>query len=78
MDVSKNHRAFMLQRRTRCLFIGRRAVDLNYLLYRQQVERSMAAAASSEAARKTHEEMARKYEQRIEQLTAEAFSIPSA
>ena len=52
-------------------------MDINYLLYRQQVERSMAAAASNLAARKIHEEMARKYEQRIEQLTAEAFSIPS-
>lgn len=52
-------------------------MDLNYLLYRQQVERSMAAAATSEAARKTHEEMAKSYEQRIEQLTAEAFSIPA-
>lgn len=57
--------------------VGRRAVDINYLLYRQQVERSMAAAASNEAARKIHEEMARKYEQRIEQLTADVFSIPS-
>lgn len=53
-------------------------MDINYLLYRQQVERSMAAAARNEAARRIHEEMAKKYEQRIEQLTAEAFSIPSA
>ena len=53
-------------------------MDLNYLLYRQQVERSMAATASNEAARKTHEELAKKYEEQIEQLTAEAFTIPSA
>ena len=63
---------------TQCLADGRRAVDLNYLLYRQQVERSMAATASNEAARKTHEELAKKYEEQIEQLTAEAFTIPSA
>lgn len=53
-------------------------MDLNYLLYRQQVERSMAAAASTEAVRKTHEELAKKYEEQIEQLTAEEFTIPSA
>lgn len=53
-------------------------MDLNYLLYRQQVERSMAAAASTDAVRKTHEELARQYEKQIERLTDEAFSIPSA
>lgn len=52
-------------------------MDLNYLLYRQQVERSMAATAPTEAARNAHAELARKYEEQIEQLTDEAFSIPS-
>jgi hypothetical protein len=50
-------------------------VDLNYLLHRQQVERSLAQAASSEAAREVHQELARKYEQQIEQLTGGHFTI---
>ena len=57
--------------------MGEGRLDLNYLLYRQQVERSRAAAAATEVARETHEELARKYEEQIEQLTGEAFSIPS-
>lgn len=48
-------------------------MDLNYLLRRQQVERSRAEAAASEAARKAHEELARKYEQEIEARTGSAF-----
>jgi hypothetical protein len=40
-------------------------MDLNYLLYRQQVERSMAASADSDAARKAHETLAGEYEHRI-------------
>jgi hypothetical protein len=44
-------------------------VDLNYLFHRQQVERSRAKAAASEAARKIHEELAREYEHQIEQLS---------
>jgi hypothetical protein len=40
-------------------------VDLNYLFHRQQVERSLAEAASSEAARKIHLELAEEYERRI-------------
>jgi len=40
-------------------------MDLNYLFYRQQVERSMAAAAGSPAARKIHEQLATRYEARI-------------
>lgn len=51
-------------------------MDLNYLLHRQQVERTRADAATSEAARQAHEELARKYEQEIEALTGEAFSFP--
>lgn len=40
-------------------------MDLNYLYYRQQIERSRAAAAQSEAARQVHKELAVAYEKRI-------------
>ena len=40
-------------------------MDLNYLFYRQQIERSMAEAAGSPAARKIHEQLATSYEARI-------------
>ena len=50
-------------------------MDLNYLFHRQQVERSRAEGAPSEAARKAHEELARKYEEQIEALTGDAFSV---
>jgi hypothetical protein len=40
-------------------------MDLNYLFHRQQVERSLAQAAASEAARKIHEELAEEYERQI-------------
>ena len=40
-------------------------MDLNYLFHRQQVERSLAQAASSEAARRIHEELAEEYERQI-------------
>ena len=43
-------------------------MDLNYLLLRQQVERSRAKSAESEAARKIHEELAKQYERQIEQF----------
>jgi hypothetical protein len=42
-------------------------MDLNYVFLRQQVERTLAKAAESDAARKAHEEMARAYELAIEQ-----------
>lgn len=45
------------------------ATDLNYLFFRQQVERSMAESTATEAARKVHEALARIYEEQIEQLT---------
>jgi hypothetical protein len=51
-------------------------MDLNYLLHRQQVERSRAETASTEAARKAHEELARQYEGQIEALTGSALSFP--
>lgn len=52
-------------------------MDLNYLFHRQQVERSRSEAAASDAARQAHEDLARKYEEQIEQLTAAEFSFPS-
>ena len=51
-------------------------MDLNYLFHRQQVERSRAQAAASDAAREAHEELARIYEEQIKQLTSEEFSLP--
>jgi hypothetical protein len=44
-------------------------VDLNYLLARQQTERSRAETATSEAARRIHERLASEYERRIEDAT---------
>lgn len=41
-------------------------MDLNYVFLRQQVERSLAEAADSAAARNAHEELARAYERQIE------------
>jgi hypothetical protein len=40
-------------------------MDLNYLFYRQQVERSRAEAAQSEAVRSVHEQLAIGYEEKI-------------
>lgn len=40
-------------------------MDLNYLLYRQQVERSRSDSANCENARKAHEELAIQYERQI-------------
>jgi hypothetical protein len=54
-----------------------RSADLNYLFLRQQVERSRAAAATNEAARNAHQQLARCYERYIEDLTAESFAISS-
>jgi hypothetical protein len=50
-------------------------MDLNYLLCRQQVERTRAAAATSRAAREAHEEMALQYEKEIERLTQGRIAI---
>ena len=44
-------------------------MDLNYLFHRQQVERTRADAAASDAARKIHEELAAQYEQQIVALS---------
>jgi hypothetical protein len=40
-------------------------MDLNYLFYRQQVERSRAEAAQSELVRSVHAKLATEYEKRI-------------
>jgi hypothetical protein len=55
-------------------------VDLNYLFHRQQVERSRAKAAASEAARKIHEDLASEYEHQIERLSEGkvSFHAPAA
>lgn len=53
-------------------------MDLNYLFHRQQVERSRAEAANSEAARKAHEELAHEYEEQIKRLSNGDVSFPSA
>ena len=49
--------------------------DLNYLFYRQQVERSRAETAGTQTAREAHETLAKRYEEQIEQLTSEDFNI---
>jgi hypothetical protein len=44
-------------------------VDINYLVLRQQMERSRADGATSEIARKIHEQLANEYERKIENAT---------
>jgi len=44
-------------------------VDINYLFLRQQTEKSRAATATSDIARKIHEQLADHYERLIEQAT---------
>jgi hypothetical protein len=44
-------------------------VDIKYLLLRQQTERSRAETATSDVARKIHEQLADQYEQQIEDAT---------
>ena len=51
-------------------------MDLNYVFLRQQVERSLANASASEAARKAHEELARAYELEIERLSGGRILFP--
>lgn len=45
-------------------------MDINYLFLRQQTERSRAEAATSDVARKIHEQLALEYELLIEEATA--------
>lgn len=44
-------------------------MDINYLFLRQQTERSWAKAATSDVARKIHEQLANEYERLIENAT---------
>ena len=44
-------------------------MDVNYLFFRQQVERSRAKTATSAISRKIHEQLAGEYERQIEQMT---------
>jgi hypothetical protein len=45
-------------------------MDLNYLLYRQQVERSRSVSATSAPARAAHAQLATLYEDAIAQVTS--------
>ena len=51
-------------------------MDLNYVFLRQQVERTLAEAADSDAARKAHEELARAYELTIERKSDGRIIFP--
>ena len=51
-------------------------MDLNYVFLRQQVERSLAEAAASKAARNAHEELARAYELAIERKSGGRIIFP--
>jgi hypothetical protein len=44
-------------------------LDINYLFHRQQTERSRAATASSDVARRIHEQLANEYERLIATAT---------
>jgi hypothetical protein len=51
--------------------------DLNYLLFRKQIERSRACTSSSADARSVHGDLADLYQQRIERLTRGNIRFPS-
>jgi hypothetical protein len=53
-------------------------VDINYLFLRQQTERSRAEAATSEVARRIHEQLANEYERLIENATEGRVSFVHA
>ena len=53
-------------------------MDINYLLARQQAERTRAQSATSEAARKAHEQLADEYERLIEDATQGRISFVQA
>ena len=55
-------------------------MDINYLLRRQQMERSRAASATSAVARQLHEQLADEYERLIQSATQGRISFvqPSA
>ena len=51
-------------------------MDLNYVFLRQQIERSLARSADSDAARRAHEEMAHAYEKTIERKSGGRIIFP--
>jgi hypothetical protein len=50
-------------------------VDINYLFLRQQTETSRAKTATSDVARRIHEQLANEYERLIEDATAGRVSF---
>lgn len=52
-------------------------MDLNYLFFRQQVEKIRATTAESDEARLAHEQLARRYESMITEATSDDFHFPS-
>ena len=50
-------------------------MDLNYLFFRQQVERMRAVTAESDEARLAHEHLARCYETMISEATGDDFQL---
>lgn len=52
-------------------------MDINYLFLRQQTERSRAGTATSDVARKIHEQLADEYERLIEDATNGRISFIS-
>ena len=50
-------------------------MDINYLFLRQQMERTRAASATTEMARKIHEQLADEYERLIEDATQGRISF---
>ena len=53
-------------------------MDLNYLFHRQQVERMRAADASTPEVEEAHAELARRYEQAIDDVTKGDFQFGGA
>jgi hypothetical protein len=53
-------------------------VDINYLFLRQQTERSRAKTATSDVARRIHEQLADEYERLIEDATSGRVSFVRA
>ena len=48
-------------------------MDLNYLFFRQQVEKIRATTAQSDQARIAHEQLALRYESMISEATSDEF-----
>ena len=53
-------------------------MDINYLFLRQQTERSRAKTATSDVARKIHDQLADEYERLIENATEGRISFVRA